>query len=103
MPGQDPGNDLAEARGLAAAHQLPVADQIVDILDLVDARADNPALRRGYARALRLLADPASPVHGMVAVSRTAITLADRPYEDQLLWHIHHHTGLWLVRNESAI
>ncbi|GHH56744.1 hypothetical protein [Streptomyces candidus] len=59
---------------------------LVDTLDSVDLRTggDNPLLRRGYARALQMLADPTCPVRGVVAVSRTAITSVDRLYQDQL-------------------
>ncbi|MFD4683599.1 hypothetical protein ACFWP1_33365 [Streptomyces sp. NPDC058425] len=103
-PGGDPHADLATARGYAAAHRLHVADQIVDTIGLHDqACEDDPTLRRGYARALHLLADPSSPVQGVVAVSRTAVTSDGRLYEDQLALHAARGTALHLVRAETDI
>ncbi|WEH37868.1 hypothetical protein PZB75_31185 (plasmid) [Streptomyces sp. AM 4-1-1] len=105
-PGREVHDDLAAVRGYAAAHRLTVhGPPIVDALDATDVRTggDDPLLRRGYARALRMLADPASPVRGVIAVSRTAITLADRLYQDQLTWYAARRAGLWLVRGETQI
>ena len=104
LSGQSPSDDLAATRGYSTTHpRLLVHDHIADTLDQLDARADDPHLRRGYARAMQMIADPACPVRGIIAVSRTAITRADRLYEDQLAWLSRTRTGLWLVRNESAI
>ncbi|GGU38396.1 hypothetical protein GCM10010289_69260 [Streptomyces violascens] len=61
---QTPNADLAAARGYATIKHLDVVATIVDTLDSVDARADEPFLRRGYARVLRMMADPDSPVRG---------------------------------------
>ncbi|MEU9416000.1 hypothetical protein [Streptomyces sp. NPDC048272] len=78
---------------------------LVDILDPVDARtgADDPSLRRGYARARQMVADPACAVRGVVAVSRSAITPAVGLYQDQLTWYANRRAGLWLVRRETEI
>ncbi|MFF4557747.1 hypothetical protein [Streptomyces sp. NPDC001422] len=105
-PGQETHDDLAAIRGYAAAKHLTVHEPpIVDALDDTDVRTggDDPLLRRGYARALQLLADPACPVRGVVAVSRTAITIADRLYQDQLTWYAAQQAGLWLIRSETQI
>ncbi|MFZ3491911.1 hypothetical protein ACODT5_01475 [Streptomyces sp. 5.8] len=106
VPGRAASGDLAAARGHAESQRLTVVGApLVDTLDTVDAAhgSDDPLLRRAYARALQMLADPASPVRGVVAVSRTAITPADRLYEHQLTWYAHHRAGLWLVRDETGI
>lgn len=98
--------DLAAARGYAERKHLVVTGPpLVDTLDAIDIRTggDDPLLRRGYARALQMLADPTCPVRGVVAVSRTAITPVDRLYQDQLSWYADRHAGLWLVRGETAI
>ncbi|MEU1776705.1 hypothetical protein ABZ501_27265 [Streptomyces sp. NPDC019922] len=98
--------DLAAARGYAERQRLVVTGPpLVDTLDSIDIRTggDAPLLRRGYARALQMLADPACPVRGVVAVSRTAITPVDRLYQDQLSWYADRRAGLWLVRGETAI
>ncbi|WP_371792985.1 hypothetical protein OG285_32150 [Streptomyces sp. NBC_01471] len=105
-PNRETHGDLSAVRGYAAAEHLTVnGPPIVDALDDVDARtgAENPLLRRGYARALQVLADPNCPVRGVVAVSRTSITLADRIYQDQLTWYAAQSAGLWLVRGETPI
>jgi hypothetical protein len=52
---------------------------------------------------LHALADPATPVHGVVAVSRTAITTNNRLYEQQLTTLSTYEAGLWLLRAETAI
>ncbi|MFD5722689.1 hypothetical protein [Streptomyces sp. NPDC127036] len=105
-PGQATHDHLAAMRGYAAAKHLTVHEPpIVDALDDTDVRTggDDPLLRRGYARALQMLADPTGPVRGVVAVSRTAITIADRLYQDQLTWYAAHQAGLWLIRSETQI
>ncbi|MFE8941106.1 hypothetical protein ACFYNX_26985 [Streptomyces sp. NPDC007872] len=103
-PGGAPHDNLAIAQGYAEAHRLHVVERIVDVLDHADhAGADDPCLRRGYARALHLLADSASRARGIVAVSRSSVTTASHPYEAQLLWHADHKTGLFLVRSEVEI
>lgn len=99
-------DDLAAARGYAERQRLVVGGPpLVDTLDSVDLRTggDNPLLRRGYARAQQMLADPTCPVRGVVAVSRTAITSVDRLYQDQLTWYADRHAGLWLVRSETQL
>ncbi|MEU5662102.1 hypothetical protein [Streptomyces longwoodensis] len=96
-PGGDPHDDLAAARSYARAERLIVVDQIVDTLGHHD------ALRRGYARALHLLSDLSSPVRGVVAVSRTAVTPDGRRYEAQLALHAARGTALHLVRDETEI
>lgn len=105
VPGKSASSDLAAARGYAQAQRMVVVDQLVDTLDAVDARtgADDPSLRRGYARALRIMADPSCAVRGMVAVSQTAITPVVRLYADQLAWYAARRAGLWLVRSETGI
>ncbi|MFE9802965.1 hypothetical protein ACFYP6_29565 [Streptomyces goshikiensis] len=98
--------DLAAARGFAEAqHLVVVGPPLVDILDSVDARTggEDPLLRRGYARARQMVTDPACAVRGVVAVSRTAITPADRLYQDQLTWYADRRAGLWLLRGETQI
>jgi alkylation response protein AidB-like acyl-CoA dehydrogenase len=100
--GMDPHHDLAAAQGYAARHSFTVADRIVDTLD-GHGDGDDPTLRRGYARALRLLADPASPVCGVVGVSRTSVSPIDRIYEAQLRWMAARSGGLWLVRAETEL
>ncbi|MFD9052745.1 hypothetical protein [Streptomyces zaomyceticus] len=103
-PGGDPHDDLAAARSYAQAERLFVVDQIVDTLGHHDqACEDDPTLRRGYARALHLLGDPSSPVRGVVAVSRTAVTPDGRLYEAQLALHAARGTALHLVRGETGI
>ncbi|MFI5857405.1 hypothetical protein [Streptomyces parvulus] len=103
-PGGDPHDDLAAARSYAQRERLLVVDQIVDTLGHHDqACEDDPALRRGYARALHLLGDPSSPVRGVVAVSRTAVTPDGRLYEAQLALHATRGTALHLVRGETDI
>ncbi|MGW8330574.1 hypothetical protein ACWGLE_22100 [Streptomyces sp. NPDC055897] len=106
LSGQSPSDDLAAARGYSTAHpRLLVHDHIADVAGMpsqLDARADDPLLRRGYARAVQMIADPSCPVRGIIAVSRTAITHSDRLYEDQLAWLSRNRAGLWLVRGESA-
>ncbi|MFJ3933761.1 MULTISPECIES: hypothetical protein [unclassified Streptomyces] len=102
VPGRDPHGDLATAQGSAAQHNFTVTDRIVDTLD-GRTSGDAPALRRGYARALRLLADQASPVRGVVAVSRASVSRIDRIYEAQLRWIAGRSGGLWLVRAETEI
>ncbi|MFI2736635.1 hypothetical protein [Streptomyces sp. NPDC018711] len=104
VPGGDPHPDLADAQGYAVAHGLVVADRIVDTLARDDqASTDNPKLRRGYARALHLLGDPASPVRGLVAISQTAVTPVRRLYEIQLSGYAAFGAGLFLVRAETEI
>ncbi|MET7296978.1 hypothetical protein ABZS79_33615 [Streptomyces griseoloalbus] len=98
----DPHNDLAAAQGYAAQHSFPVTDRIVDTLDS-HGDGDDPTLRRGYARALHLVADPAPPVRGVAAVSRTSVSPIDRIYETQLRWIAARSGGLWLVRAETEI
>lgn len=98
--------DLAAARGYAERQHLVVTGSpLVDTLDSIDVRTggDDPLLRRGYARALQMVADPACLVRGVVAVSRTAITPDDLLYQDQLSWYADRRAGLWLVRGETAI
>ncbi|MFE0774276.1 hypothetical protein [Streptomyces sp. NPDC058861] len=103
-PGGDPHDDLAAARGYAQAERLLVVDQIVDTLGRHDrAGEDDPTLRRGYARALHFLGNPSSPVRGVVAVSRTAVTPDGRLYEAQLALHAARGTALHLVRAETGI
>ncbi|MHC3392341.1 hypothetical protein ACLQ2E_23185 [Streptomyces lavendulocolor] len=99
---RDPHDDLAADQGHAARHSFTVADRIVDTLD-GHGDGDDPTLRRGYARALRLLADPASPVRGLVAISRTSVSPIDQIYETQLHWIAARSGGLWLVRAETEI
>lgn len=104
--GQETHDDLAAMRGHATAKHLTVHEPpIVDALDDTDVRTggDDPLLRRGYARALQMLANPTCPVLGVVAVSRTAITIADRLYQDQLTWYAAQQAGLWLIRSETQI
>ncbi|MGW4103158.1 hypothetical protein [Streptomyces sp. NPDC004976] len=98
----DPHDDLAAAQGHAARHSFTVADRIVDTLD-GHGSSDDPTLRRGYARALRLLADPDSPVRGIVAVSRISVPPIDRIYEAQLHCIAARSGGLWLVRAETEL
>ncbi|MFJ3934144.1 non-ribosomal peptide synthetase [Streptomyces sp. NPDC090029] len=100
--GADAHDDLAAAQGQATRQSFTVTDRIVDILDGHGDR-DDPTLRRGYARALHLLADPASPVRGVVAVSRASVSPIDRIYEAQLRWIAGQSGGLWLVRGETEI
>jgi hypothetical protein len=100
--GMDPHDDLAAAQGYAARHAFTVTDRIVDTLD-AHGDGDDPTLRRGYARARRLLADPASPVRGIVAVSRTSVSPIDRIYETQLHCIAARAGGLWLVRSETEL
>ncbi|MFE0774207.1 hypothetical protein [Streptomyces sp. NPDC058861] len=103
-PGGDPHDDLAAARSYAHAERLLIVDQIVDTLGHHDqACEDDPTLRRGYARALHLLSDPSSPVRGVVAVSRTAVTPDGRLYEAQLALHATRGTALHLVHAETGI
>jgi hypothetical protein len=102
LPGGDPRDDLAACQGYADAQHLAVTDRIVD--DTQDRTgADDPSLRRGYSRMLHALADPTTPVHGVVAVSRTAITTNNRLYEQQLTTLNTYEAGLWLLRAETAI
>ncbi|MEU2354422.1 hypothetical protein ABZ599_15890 [Streptomyces misionensis] len=102
VSGRAPDDDLAAARGCAVRHGLLVTDCIVGTLpDRTD--GDDPTHRRGYARALRLVADPSSPVRGLVAVSRTALSPIDAIYERELSRIADHRGGLWLVRGESYI
>lgn len=73
LPAGNPHDDLTAGQGCAHAQHLLVTDRIVN--DTQDRTGtDDPSLRRGYSRLLHALADPATPVHGVVAVSRTAIT-----------------------------
>ncbi|MEU7028887.1 hypothetical protein AB0A60_19625 [Streptomyces sp. NPDC046275] len=103
-PGGDPHDDLAAAQGYAEAHRLLVVDRIVDFLARGDQGcADEPELRRGYARALHLMGDPASPARGVTAVSQTAVTPVGRLYEDQLALYATRGTALHLVRGETKI
>ncbi|MGC4998528.1 hypothetical protein [Streptomyces sp. DT195] len=103
-PGGDPHGDLATAQGYADAQQLVVVDRIFDVVAGDDHPCVvDPALRRGYARALHLMGDPSSPVRGLVAVSRTAVTPADRTYRDQLALCAARGTALHLVRGETAM
>jgi hypothetical protein len=103
-PGGDPHDDLAAAQGYADTHRLLVADRIIDTVTRDDQTcADDPTLRRGYARTLHLLGDPASPVHGLVAISQTTVTPAGRLYEAQLNRYAAHGAGLFLVRAETGI
>ncbi|MFE2852756.1 hypothetical protein ACFXJO_16700 [Streptomyces lavendulae] len=98
-------DQLAVARDHAAAVGLLVADPpIVDTLDHIDARtgADNPLLRRGYARALQMITGP-GPVRGVVAASRTAVTASLYLYDAQLTWYADQRAGLWLARSETEI
>ncbi|MFJ4003862.1 hypothetical protein ACIPWL_10440 [Streptomyces sp. NPDC090023] len=98
----DPHDDLAAAQEHATRHSFTVAERIVDGLD-GHGDGDDPTLRRGYARARHLLADPASPVRGIVAVSRTSVSPIDRINEAQLLWIAARAGGLWLVRAETEL
>ncbi|WP_217131528.1 hypothetical protein [Streptomyces sp. AC558_RSS880] len=98
----DPHGDLAAAQGHATLHSFTVTDRIVDTLD-GHRDGDDPTLRCGYARALRLLADLASPVRGVVAVSRTLVSPIDRIYEAQLRSITARAGGLWLVRAETEL
>ncbi|MFF8902475.1 hypothetical protein ACF082_33950 [Streptomyces lydicus] len=103
-PGGDPHVDLAAAQGYADAHRLLVVDRIVDFLSGGDHTcADDPELRRGYARALHLMGDPSSAVRGVIAPSQTAVTLAGRLYEAQLSKYAALGAGLFLVRAETEI
>ncbi|MFI9210316.1 hypothetical protein ACIGW7_19530 [Streptomyces sp. NPDC053253] len=103
-PGGDPHDDLAAAQGYADTHRLLVVDRIVDVLSPGDqACADDPELRRGYARALHLMGDPTSPAHGVVAISQTAVAPVGRLYEDQLALYATRGTALHLVRGETEI
>ncbi|WP_073227128.1 hypothetical protein [Streptomyces sp. NBRC 110465] len=103
-PGGDPHDDLAAAQGYADTHRLLVVDRIVDFLSAGDqACADDPELRRGYARALHRMGDPASPAHGVVAISQTAVTPVGRIYEAQLALYATRGTALHLVRGETEI
>lgn len=95
-----PDGDLAACQGYAAAHGLVVADRFVDTVDDHGA-ADDPSLRRGYARALQQLSGPASNVTGLVSVSRTAISPVDLLYRGQLTRIAVLDGGLWLVRRET--
>ncbi|MBV1949127.1 MULTISPECIES: hypothetical protein [unclassified Streptomyces] len=100
-PGGDPHDDFAAAQGYADAHRLPVVDRIFDVVD--QSCADDPTLRRGYARALHLMADPSSPVLGIVAVNQTAVTPAGCLYRDQLTLYAARGTALHLVRGETTL
>ncbi|MEU6346495.1 hypothetical protein ABZ883_36730 [Streptomyces sp. NPDC046977] len=84
------------------AEHLTVVERIVDATTDTTA-ADDPALRRGYALLRRHLANPHVSAHGVVAVSRTAITSTDRFYDQELAWMGRHRVGLWLVRSETTI
>jgi hypothetical protein len=97
-PDQDPYGDLATCQGHATLHGLVVIDRITDT-----AATDDPTGRRGYARLLRRLADPTTPVHGVVATERDSITPIDRLYNDQLTWYAAHHAGLWLIQPEANL
>ncbi|MER7145310.1 MULTISPECIES: hypothetical protein [Streptomyces] len=104
-PDQDVHDQLTVARGHAAALGLPIAGPpIVDTLDHIDARTggDNPLLRRGYTRALRMITEP-GPVRGVVAASRSAVSASLHLYDAQLTWYADHRAGLWLARNETEI
>ncbi|MEU8544800.1 hypothetical protein AB0C52_33185 [Streptomyces sp. NPDC048717] len=104
VEGGDPRGDLALVLGYAALHGLAVTDPVIDTLSHEDqACADNPALRPGYARTLRLLADPASPVIGAVALSQSSVTADARSYQAQLGWYDEHQAALFLVRDEATI
>lgn len=93
LPAADPHDDLTAGQGCAHAQHLLVTDRIVN--DTQDRTAtDDPPLQRGDRRLLHTLADPATPVHGAVAVSRTAITTNDPLYEQQLTTHSTYEAGL---------
>ncbi|MGW3387394.1 hypothetical protein [Streptomyces cinereoruber] len=103
-PGGDPHTDLAAAQQYADAQRLLVVDRIVDTLARDDqACADQPELRRGYARTLHLLGDPTSPVRGLVTVSQTAVSRVDRLYEAELARYAALRVALFLVRAETEI
>ncbi|WP_327378778.1 hypothetical protein OG393_33225 (plasmid) [Streptomyces sp. NBC_01216] len=103
-PGEDPHTDLAAAQHYAERHRLLVVDRIVDTLARDDqASTDQPELRRGYARTLHLLGDPASPVRGLVTTSQTAVTRVGRLYEAQLDRYAALRAALFLVRAETEI
>ncbi|MEU5958212.1 hypothetical protein [Streptomyces sp. NPDC047525] len=104
-PDRGPGDDLAAARGYAAAHELTLVEPpIVDTLDPVDVRrgVEAPLQRAGYTRALRTIASSKN-VHGLIAVSYPAISPDPHLYDAQLLWFQAHTSGLWLVRSENTI
>ncbi|MEU8779075.1 hypothetical protein [Streptomyces sp. NPDC048606] len=94
--GQNPADQLAEARGLVAAHGW----------DLLSAQSDalgdsDPMLRPGLARALQAIAD--GRADGIVAVSRTAISAHDSEYKP-VLRHVHRVGGfVALVRAETDL
>ncbi|WP_331752312.1 hypothetical protein [Streptomyces chartreusis] len=75
----NPHDALAATQGHATRHSFTVDDRIVDVLD-GHGDGDYPTLQRGHARALSTVADPASPVRGVVAVSRMS-TPRTRPCE----------------------
>lgn len=95
-PCGDHRGHLAEAENLASAHGITVFDRFCD------ATGDTaPATRPGWASALRSVVE--GHTHGIIAVSRTAVSLSDQLYEEQLLWFDQHGAGLWLVRSETAL
>ncbi|MER6116106.1 hypothetical protein [Streptomyces sp. NPDC001743] len=103
-PSGDPHTVLAAAQQYAAAHRLHVVDRIIDTLARDDqASTDQPELRRGYARALHLMGDPASPVRGLVTISQTAVTRVGYLYEAHLALYAARGTALHLVRSETEI
>lgn len=104
-PDEDVHDQLAVARGCAAAHALVVVNPpIVDTLDYIDARTggDDPLLRRGYTQAMRMITGP-GPVRGVVAASHTTVSAALYVYDAQLTWYADHRAGLWLARGETDI
>ncbi|MEU3904111.1 hypothetical protein AB0F20_09860 [Streptomyces goshikiensis] len=105
VPGTTPNDDLAAVRGYAETQHLVVVGQVVDWLDSVDARTggEDPRLRRGFARVLQMISDPDCAVRCVAAASRTAITPADRLYEDLLTCFNKRRAGLWLVRSETEL
>lgn len=96
-PHGDPSNGLARAQGLATAMGCTVHARISDNLG-----DSPPRLRPGWGRVRTALEDPGSGVHGVIAVSRTAIS-NHRLYEDELAWLDAHHAGLWLVQAETDL
>ncbi|MFJ8752167.1 hypothetical protein ACIREO_22965 [Streptomyces sp. NPDC102441] len=94
-PAQDPHDNLAACQGHAELQGLVVMERIAAISTT---RADDPALRRGYARLLSNLADPAVPLHGVVAADRNTITTPD-----QLTWFAAHRAGLWPGESETGL
>lgn len=91
-PEKSPDDQLAEAQGLAQAHRYAVQARCCD---------STSGTRSRWAKAQRAIAD--RHAHGIIAVSRSAISQSDQLYEIELAWFARHRAALWLVRPESAL